>query len=70
MEEKRNKKPSTIVKKTKEEFVMTLSNYEARIIAIIRSLQAFESCDISADKEGKVDSYIVTRKYKEILVEE
>lgn len=45
-----------------------LSPHELRIIAIMRSLHPFEQVVISADKEGRPDSYIVTRTYKEVLI--
>lgn len=46
---------------------MNLSESEQKLIYVIRSLKPFEKVEISADKGGKVDSYIVHRSYKEIF---
>jgi hypothetical protein len=43
-----------------------LTPNEQRLIAVLRSLHAFEKIIVSADKEGNVDSYIVERTYKEV----
>ena len=45
-----------------------LSTHEQRLIAIVRSLHPYERVVISADKEGRPDSYIVERSFKEILI--
>jgi len=46
---------------------MTLTDNEQKIILVVRSLKPFERIEITADKLGKADSFIVHRSYKEIL---
>ncbi len=50
-----------------EKFELFLTKNESKIILILRGLRPFEHCDIAADKNGKIDSYIVTRTFKEVL---
>ena len=51
---------------TLESNLTHLTQNELRLIAAIRSLHPFEKVTISADKEGKIDSYIVERSYREV----
>ncbi len=45
-----------------------LTENEQRLITVLRSLHPFERIIISASKDGKVDSYIVERTYKEVWI--
>lgn len=45
-----------------------LTDNEQRLIACLRSLHPFEKIVISADKEGRVDSYLVERSFKELWI--
>lgn len=46
---------------------MTLTDNEQKIIHVLRSLKPFEKVEISADKKGEADKFIVHRSYMEIL---
>lgn len=48
--------------------INNLTDNEQRLIAVLRSLHPYEKIVISADKEGKVDSYLVERSYKEVWI--
>jgi len=45
-----------------------LTENEIRLIQVLRSLHPFEKIIVSADKQGKVDSYIVERTFKEVWI--
>jgi len=48
--------------------ISQLTENEQRLIVALRSLHPFEKITINADKEGRVDSYLVERSYKEIWI--
>lgn len=45
-----------------------LTDNEIKLLAIIRSLHPFEKLIINGDKDGRADTFIVERSYREILV--
>lgn len=45
-----------------------LTDNEQKLIYALRSLHPYEKIVISADKEGKVDSYLIERTYKEMWI--
>jgi hypothetical protein len=49
---------------------MELTDNEIRLITALRTLHPFEKITISADKEGRVDNYIVDRSYREVWTKE
>lgn len=44
-----------------------LTENEVRIIAILRSLHAYEKVTVTADQNGKPDYFIVDRTFREVL---
>ncbi len=50
-----------------ELIILPLTENEIKLIAVIRSLHAFEKVIINADKEGKPDNFLVERSYKVML---
>ena len=47
----------------------TISENEAYIIETLRSLKPFEEVRITADKQGRVNNYLVVRSCKVILTD-
>lgn len=47
----------------------TISENEAYIIESLRSLKPFEQVIITADKQGKVNNYLVVRSSKVLLTD-
>jgi hypothetical protein len=52
----------------KETYPTRLTANEVKLIAALKSLRPYEKIVITADKEGKVDTYLVERSFKEIWV--
>jgi len=46
-----------------------ISTNERLIIQILRTLKPFERVEIVADKEGKVNNYLITRSSKVMLTD-
>ena len=47
---------------------MEVTKNEAKLIAVLRSLQPFEKIVLSADKNGQPDNYVVERSYRELWI--